>query len=328
MNEPLGIAMLGTTHAHAQGKMEVLRKSPSWRVIGVCEPNPEAQQVIRQTLLFKDLTWFTPEELLAHPDVIAVVVEGDVAENLTLGWAVIEAGKHLHLEKPAGTEFAGPQKLLKTAHSQGLFVQLGYMFRYNPAFQFLFQAVERGWLGDIFSVRGRLNTTIPSERRPALGRFAGGIMFELGCHLLDAVVRLLGRPNGVTGFCRHDLDLPDNLADNTVAVLEYENAIAVIETAAMESDPFPQRRFEVYGTKGSVVIHPLEPPRLFASFMTPPPGHPSHWHEIEIRSYRRYVDDFEELAECIRQGKPLSYSIDHELAVQQTLLQACGMDKA
>lgn len=323
MASPLGIGMLGTTHAHAAGKMEVLRNSPSWHVIGACEPDESALVAQRSNPAFRDVRWMTQGELLSHPDVTAVAVEGDVASNLALGEAVIAAGKHLHLEKPAGTDVSGPARLFEAARQADLLVQLGYMFRYNPAFRFIREAHAKGWLGDLFFVRGRMSTNLPPDRRAPIARFPGGIMFELGCHLLDQVVLLLGPPKEVHGFCRHDAALDDALADNTVAWFGYESAAAIVETAAMETDPFPVRRFEVYGTEGSCIVEPLEPPALKVSFKMPKEGHPEGWHSVRLPEYKRYVDDFEELAACVRERRPLPYTTEHDLAVQEALMAAC-----
>jgi len=324
MNEPPGIAMLGTTHAHAAGKMEVLKASQSWRMVGACEPNEAALAAQRESPAFRDVAWLTQEELLTRPEVVAVAVEGDVAENVALAKAALAAGKHLHLDKPAGTDVAGPAELFAQAQHAGLIVQMGYMFRYSPAFRFIREAQAKGWLGDLFFVRGRMSTSLSAAQRLPLARFPGGMMFELGCHLLDQVVLLLGAPREVQGLCRHDSPIDDGLADNTVAWFSYDQAAAVLETAAMETDPFPVRRFEVYGTAGSCVIEPLEPPALKVSFASPPEGHPPGWHTVALPDYRRYVDDFEELAACLREGKPLPYSPEHDLAVQTALIAACG----
>ena len=53
-------------------------------------------------------------------------------------------------------------------------------------------------------------------------------MFELGGHVIDRVVELLGRPTKVQSFLRHDTSMPDKLADNNLAVLEFPKALAVI----------------------------------------------------------------------------------------------------
>ena len=90
----------------------------------------------------------------------------------------------------------------RLARDRNLLVQLGYMFRYNAGFQFILDWANSGKLGDIFSVRGRISSSISSEahwqRWDSLGEHSGGIMFILACHLTDIIVALLGRPTRVT----------------------------------------------------------------------------------------------------------------------------------
>ena len=49
-------------------------------------------------------------------------------------------------------------------------------------------------------------------------------MFELGCHVIDLVVGVLGKPRACTPFARHSAQLDDGLADNMLAVFEYPKA--------------------------------------------------------------------------------------------------------
>ena len=326
MGKPVGVALLGTKHAHAAGKMVALRESEKWHVIGACEPDQAARAARMEEQTYQGLTWLTEEELLGNPEIEVVAVEGEVSENLAFARRSVQAGKHIHLDKPAGACLAEFASIVEEATEAGLIIQMGYMFRYNPAFRFVFRAKDEGWLGDLFSVRGRMSTNIPpGEKRQDLAQFPGGMMFELGCHLLDVVVRLLGAPSAVQGYLRHDSPVDDDLADNTLAVFQYDDAMAVLEVAAMEVEPFPRRRFEVYGTEGSIVIEPLEPPQVLACFASPPEGHPAGWHSVEMPEYRRYEDDVDELADCVREGRPLSYTGEHDLAVQRALLEASGV---
>ena len=57
-------------------------------------------------------------------------------------------------------------------------------------------------------------------------------MFELGGHVIDRTIELLGRPGKVHSWLRHDTSYPDKLADNNLAVLEYPKALAVIAQSA------------------------------------------------------------------------------------------------
>ena len=324
MNEKIRLGMIGTAHAHAAGKLAVLKGSPDFELVGVCERDAARREARAKEKGFADVRWAAEEELLGDASVQAIVVEGQVRENVPAARRAVEAGKHVHLEKPGGASLAEFRELLDEARRRKRIVQMGYMFRYNPAFELLFRAKREGWLGDIFCIRGRMGTSVNAETRRGLAEYPGGMMFELGCHLLDGIIALMGAPVRVTPFLRADAGLPDGLADNTLAVFEFPRASAVIESAAMEVEPFPHRCLAVYGTKGTVIIEPLEPPAVQLCLSAPVAGFQKGWQRVPVENRPRYVADFAELAACIRASAPLSYSFEHDLTVQEALLRACG----
>src|SRR5580704_18710586 len=76
--------------------------------------------------------------------------------------------------------------------------QVGHMWRYNPGIVKVLEAAREGWLGSIYMVRANIGNQLAANRRPERAEFSGGVMFELGCHVIDPMVRLMGRPRKVT----------------------------------------------------------------------------------------------------------------------------------
>ena len=74
---------------------------------------------------------------------------------------------------------------------------------------------------------------------------------------VDRAVELWGRPDKTTSFMRHDTSEPEELKDNTLAVLEYDKSMAVISTAAKMVDAGVHRSFELVGSEGSFFIQPI-----------------------------------------------------------------------
>ena len=72
----------------------------------------------------------------------------------------IKAGKHIHLDKPAGLKLKPVIDLHAEADKRNLTIQMGYMLRYNPAFEFLFQVVKDGWLGEITEINGMMGKRV------------------------------------------------------------------------------------------------------------------------------------------------------------------------
>jgi predicted dehydrogenase len=146
--------------------------------------------------------------------------------------------------------------------------------------------------------------------------------------MLDQIVWLLGRPERVTAFLRDDSRAVAGFADNTLAVLEYERALALVDIAAIEVPP-AARRFEVYGDLGSAIMEPFEPvPRLRLCLRQPGDGYVAGEQQVELPQqsrqelYERELDAF--VGVLLGEREP-DRRAHHDLVVQETLLRATGM---
>lgn len=317
-------AVLGMGHAHSTDIVKRLLESPDFTLTGVCEPDESMRNKYNDHALLKDVPWLEQDAVLTNPDIRMVAVESDVPRLLDLGRAVVDAGKHLHLDKPAGTDLAEFRALLDSADRQKLLVQMGYMYRYNPGFDFIRKMVSDGALGEIYSIHASMCTDLPQANRDRVNIHPGGLMLELGCHLIDMIVLLLGEPEKVTAFLRHDTPMADTLMDNTLAVLEFKKAMATVETAAKEPNAFAGRRFKVVGTEGAITLLPLEPPAAQLSLRDAWGDHPKGLSEVSFPNLPRHVRDLADLAACIRGAGNFAYPSTHDFAVQRTILRASG----
>ena len=155
-------------------------------------------------------------------------------------------------------------------------------------------------------------------------RIEGGCRAAVDALLHQHAQFVDGIAQKVTPFLRHDAPDDDNLADNTVAIFEYDRAIAVVETAGMEVQHSQRRQFEVVGNKGTIVLQPLEPPAIRLCLDEPQGGYQAGWQTIEVPNIPRYVRDVDDLARAIRGERSFGYSPEHDLTAQETLLRACG----
>jgi predicted dehydrogenase len=265
----------------------------------------------------------TRDDLWARAEVVAV--ESEIRDHAAHARAALGAGKHVHLEKPPATTLADLRAIIALAREKDRLVQVGFMWRYHPGFQAIAEAVRQGWLGDVYLVRGYISNHLSPERRVEWAEFAGGSMFDLGSHLVDATVRLLGSPKSVTPFPRHHGRAGDSLRDNNVAVLEYDHAAAVRVNTALQASASPARSFEVLGTNGAALLQPIEPPTLRLDLVAAAGPYARGVQTVPLPGYQRYVGDFAELAAAVRGERPLSTSLDGELLVGETVLRAGGM---
>jgi len=312
------VGFLGVGHSHFREKHKVVLESADWKLIGLCEGD-EAVRAKGPA----GARWLSAEQLFAETEVI--VVESTVEHHARDAKRALLAGKHVHVEKPPADTMEGFRELLQLAASKKRLLQVGYMWRYNPGINAALEAARKGWLGDVYLVRATMNTQAGPEQRRDWARFRGGAMFEQGCHLIDPLVRLLGKPLKVTSHLKHSAPVDDVLADNTVAVFEFLRALGVITSAPLQPNAGPQRFFEILGTNGTARVQPLEPPGFTVELGKAAGPYTAGKQEVKLPAYRRYVDEFAEMAAVIRAGKALPFSAEEELNVQETLLRACEM---
>ena len=327
---PLRMAQYGTKHGHAAGKLQAMLDSPDVEVVGLYEPDAERRaEVERGEGPFARVRWFdSEEELLADRSIIAVASEGENIESLPQTEALVDAGKHVWYDKPAGEDWPGWQRVMGKAQAQGLLVQMGYMFRYQNGFCQIAEWVHSGLLGDIYCTRAHMSTTIDDDTRVALAAHQGGIFYDLAGHMLDQIVWLMGRPTRTTGFFRTDGGDPAGCADNTLGVLEFERGLAFVDIAGMEPRPVA-RRFEVYGTRGSaILLEPFEPPFAIRLCLEQPgAGFEAGAQTVPVTTQSRqqtYEQELVAFVATLRGQQPPDRSPQYELLVQETLLRLTG----
>lgn len=321
---PVRAGLLITQHGHLDGKMRAMLNSPDYDVVCACEPDPVTRRKRQNQQDFRKLRWVSEEELLGDASIQLVIVEPIVvADAIGYGRKVIDAGKHLHLEKPPSNRMQPFRELVEEARRRRLLLQMGYLWRFHEGIAAAMNAARQGWLGHVYMMRGTINTDLTAQARLPLAQYRGGMMFELGCHLIDRVVDLWGRPLKVHSWLRHDTPENDRLADNTLAVLEYEKAIATVVCSASMPGHTEHRSFELIGTDGVVLIQPIEPGNRMRIRLRKPCGpYAAGWQEVNFPDQTRFVADMRELARAIQNRESLRYSYDYELLVQETILRA------
>jgi len=253
------IGQIGIGHNHGEAKMQAVRKFPElFEVIGFAEENEEWIKKRGNLKCYEGLKRYSVDELIEKCD--ALLIETDVWDLTEIAQKCVNAGKHIHLDKPGSGTIEEYKKMLDTAKENNLIVQLGYMYRYNPAIRKTFELINEGKLGEIYSINAEMSTFHSPKYRKWLTNFGGGIMYILGCHLIDLIVYIMGKPQKINAFLKHSMLDGVDLADNNLAVMEYEKALARVFVSSVEVNGFGRRQFMVSGSKGTVNICPIERP--------------------------------------------------------------------
>ncbi len=330
------IGQIGTGHEHASEKMKTFRKlSEHYEVVGIVEPDPALRKKYENSAIYKGLPWMTEEQLLNTKGLqaVAVEVDSDDPHVMNIAGRCINAGMHIHLDKPGGESFPKFKAVLDEAGRRNLTVQVGYMYRNNLAVQFCRQAVQEGWLGQVFEVHAVMSKFSDTRYRKYLSQFKGGTMFIYSCHLIDLVVGLLGKPDRIVPFMRQTRSDAGGMCDNGLVVFEYPKTTATIRTTSLEVEGFRRRQLVVVGDEGTIDIRPLEtyqfktsrPLSLQMALAKARGAYKAGYQEVSFPDVpARYDLQLLELAQIIRGEIENPYPLEHELLVQECLLQACG----
>ena len=326
------MAQYGTKHGHASGKLRSMLTNPEVEVVGLYEPDAgRRREVEGGDGPYGQVHFFdSAEEMLGDDSIVAISSEGLNSESLDQTEQIVQAGKHVWYDKPAGDKWEQWQRVVAEAKAKKLQVQMGFMFRYHPGFVQIADWARSGFLGNVYSVRAHMSTKLAPEARKVIadGHY-GGIFFDLAGHMLDQVVWILGRPEKTTVFLRNDTGLVPDFHDNTLGVFEYERAMAWIDIAAMEPQPMA-RRFEVYGDKGSaILIEPFEPGHAIRLCLTEAAGgYEKGEQTVSFDGIGRqglYDLELEAFLRVLKGEQEPDRSLDHELLVQETLLCGTGL---
>ena len=331
---PVRMAQYGTKHSHAAGKITAMQENPDVELVGVYEPDAEHRaRLANSDSCFANVRWFeSAREMLADPAIVAVASEGLNIESLDQTEEIVASGKHVWYDKAPGDNWAQWQRVVAAAGEKKLLIQMGYMLRYHDGFHQIAEWAKSGLLGHVFSIRAHMSTNIPTDRRKQVNAHRGGIFYELAGHMLDQIIWVLGKPAKSACFLRTDDygtgERVEGFADNTLGVFEFDGAMAMVDIAAMETQPMA-RRYEVYGTAGSaIIVEPFEPGSLVRLCLAEATeGYSAGVQVVPFQSRSRQELYDEELKAFLRtiagQQKPDRLP-EHDLLVQETLLRTVG----
>lgn len=323
------VGQIGIGHNHGEGKMLAVQKFPElFEIIGYAEESEEWVEKRGKLPCYRDLTRLTVEEVIEKSD--AILVECDVWNLTKVAKMCVDAGKHVHIDKPASGTLCEFEALLNVAKAKKLTVQMGYMYRYNYAINKCMEMIKSGELGEIYQIDSEMSTYHSKEYREWLRHFKGGSMYIFGSHLIDLIVSILGEPENVYPFIKQTRFEGIYSDDNNFAVLEYDKAIARITNLSVEVNGWGMRRFAIMGSKGTVEIKPIEL-NVKMTKATEEIVAGSHYSDIkeeidvqDIPTLSRYDEMLKDFYKSIIGEKANPYTYEHELAVQKTLCRVVG----
>lgn len=331
------IAQIGAAHLHAGATYKtILKLNDIFELVGFAVPDDEQNESVPFYMHKKDAITHTVDEIFDIPDLDAVAI--DVSEKNLSKYALmaIEKGLHVYMDKPGGSDPVEFERLIEAVKRSKKIFYLGYMYRYNPAFIELLEKVRRGDIGEVYSIDAQMSCYSAKNTREWLGELPGGMMYNLGCHLVDMIFQIQGEPDEVVPLNASSEYEGLSSKDIGLAAMIYKNGVSTVKTCALERGGYGRRRFLVCGTKGTVELCPIERDATDThndsmlvtdvyetysdAWVTVPEKHTTD-------VYDRYADMFISFAESVRGEKESPYTPDYELTLYKTLMKCCAERK-
>lgn len=323
------VAQIGTSqNSHGSSIWRrLLRHSDLFEVVGYAFPENEREKFPEAVKSFEGYREMTVDEILEDAEIEAVVVETEEIYLTKYALMAAKAGKHIHMEKPGGTDIGEFRKLIEVLKAKKLTFSTGYMYRFNPEVRAALERVKSGELGRIYSVEAHMSCKHTKEVREWLENFPGGMLFFLGCHLIDLVYRIKGEPAEIIPLsCSTGIDGIDT-KDFGMAVFRYPDGVSFVKTSDNEPGGVLRRQVVICGEKGTIEIRPIEvavPNGQYAvSRECGSTDFWGKWNENQSEVHDRYDAMMRNFAEMVR-GKENPYSYDYELGLYELVLKACG----
>ena len=319
MKRPLRTLFYGMRHEHAPGKMQTLRKLPDdFEVVAVADDTP------RGAPWFNDggfdvsgCSVVSEDEALSMKDIDVVFVETANRDLVEVASVFAERGVAMHCDKPCGESMEPYRTVVEHCRGKNVPFQIGYMYRGNPALQWLWKFVADGGLGEVRFIEADMNHNYQAEGYAEyLSTFRGGILYNLGCHLVDTVLPM-ARGRLVDVYSHIDVT-------SGAAYLRFEGTDVLIRAAAEMPGSILCRRLRVDGTKGTADLCPIERfdgENLVLKLST---GGEERSIDFGVQT-DRYAPQLVDLAAIVRGEKANDQDYDRDLRTHEVTLRACGL---
>ena len=217
----------------------------------------------------------TPDEIIADPDIDAVLNLTVPAAHAGISLAALEAGKHVYSEKPFVTDLAEGRRILDLAGARGLKVGNAPDTFFGGRWQTLRKLLDSGVIGKPHGVSAFVPTSGVERHHPNPDFYyarGGGPLLDLGPYYLAAMVFCLGPVARVAGMGRrretsrmiengprHGQMMPVEVDTHCLSLIEFESGVIGQMMVSFDVWESETPRLEIYGAEGTLCIPDPDP---------------------------------------------------------------------
>lgn len=191
----------------------------------------------------------TLDELLADSSLQLIVIATPSTTHYDFAIQTLNAGRHVVVDKPMAMRSGEIEEILALASARNLFAVPFQNRRWDSDFLTLRKVIEEGSLGRIVYLESRMDRWTPGAPRvPWKNDFAqGGMLYDLGSHLVDQPLVLFGKPVAVSAEVDRERD-GEGPNDAFTIRLRYPTHRVTLGSNLLTA--IPSFRYRLRGTRG------------------------------------------------------------------------------
>jgi len=233
----------------------IISSVPGFKLTHVVERNKQRSiEIYPSVKVLKSI-----DELLKTPEVSLVIITTPNWLHFEQAQKAIEAGKNVIVDKPFTVTSKEADSLIELAKSKNVVLSVYQNRRWDGAFLTIKKIIENNWLGDISSFDARFDRYRPEPKQDSWrenARQGGGLLYDLGPHLIDQALQLFGLPLAVRAEVK--IERKSCVADDYFDVsLKYDKVKVRLRAGMLVKEATPN--YVMQGGEGSYVKYGLDP---------------------------------------------------------------------
>ncbi len=255
MEKKLKVGIVGTGRIGKVHTMSIMNYLPEVEVKGVTDIYLDsAKEWASQTGI--STVYGSYQELVADPDLDAVLVCSSTDTHAEIAIAAANAGKHVFCEKPVDLSVEKVEAVIEAAKKAGVKLQIGFNRRFDHNFRKVKELIDNKTIGDLQILK--ITSRDPSPPPIEYVKVSGGIFMDMTIHDFD-MSRFLTSSEAeevyVSAACMVDPAIGEaGDVDTALITIRFKNgAICVIDNSRKAAYGYDQR-VEAFGSKGKVEI--------------------------------------------------------------------------
>ena len=250
------VVVVGYGYAGRYFHTPLVAATPGLHLYGVVSGRVEAREQFRQRFGAKTFAHF--EQALADPQVDLVVLATPNDLHAPQAIAAMHAGKHVVTDKPMCLNVAEADAMIAASRQSDRLLSVFQNRRWDGDFLTIRAIVEQGLLGELFLIETAWLQTRPPRGWSSEQRRGGGKLLDLGVHLIDQVVELVGAPVTQVYARLHGGVWPTDVEDHAHCIVSFASGIDVHVTTSSVA-PIQARRWQLLGAGGVLVKEGFDP---------------------------------------------------------------------